>query len=244
MELLTEENYPGLPKWPGTIISGEPVTKEQAAEIILRTDYCYFSTNDRDWDAICKKALEYPVENYSREGIQGFLEASQKWEESIGKLEVEYMYNAWIASAYIYGPHGWCDWEGHIGCHYGNTGKWPEVSSVRDDWAKLAEAFPFLKLRCQLMDRELHELGAQPVVEFVVGDGKVDVIAPEEFLAPSYYGAKYSELEAVTALCSSVGRERGCTVEQLLFAKKVCRDKFGNPKSDGALDSLGHNASG
>lgn len=225
MKKMNENKYPELIKWPGFVVVGKSVSKEQAAEIILRTDHCYFSTNDRAWDKTCKEILEYPRDE----------DDIGKWRESIGNIPLEYLNNSWIGSAYIGGPHGWCDWDGNIGCHYGNVGKWPSVKDVKNDWKAIADAFPFLDLGCQLYNAEIvynaeiGELGAQPIVHFKIQDGFVGVYEPDGILKPDVYGAKSgSEATAWLALVTGApGRERGCTEEQLKMAFDICRKKFG-----------------
>ena len=39
-----------LPKWPALVVIGESVTKEQAMEILIRTDSLYFGCNDKEWE--------------------------------------------------------------------------------------------------------------------------------------------------------------------------------------------------
>jgi hypothetical protein len=46
----------GLPKWTAFAVVGTPVTKEQAMEILIRTDSLCFSTNDREFE---KQLNEY-----------------------------------------------------------------------------------------------------------------------------------------------------------------------------------------
>ena len=36
-----------LPKWPHMVVAGKAVTKEQAAEIIIRTTSLWFSSNSK-----------------------------------------------------------------------------------------------------------------------------------------------------------------------------------------------------
>jgi len=46
-----------LPKWPAFVVVGKPVTKEQAMEILIRTDSLCFSSNDREFDRELNEAL-------------------------------------------------------------------------------------------------------------------------------------------------------------------------------------------
>lgn len=230
MKKMNEKEYPELIKWPGFVVLGKSVSKEQAAEIILRTDSYYFSTNDRAWDKTCKEILEYPKdEDYDKDDFRSKWDDIGKWGESIGNIPLEYLDNSWIGSAYIGGPHGWCDWDGNIGCHYGNIGKWPSVKDVKNDWKAIADAFPFLNLECQLYDAEMGELGAQPIVHFIVKDGNVEVYKPDCVLKPDVYGTKSGSEAAsmITLVTGAFGRERGCTEEQLKMAFDICLEKFG-----------------
>ena len=40
----------GLPKWPALVVKGKKITKEEAAEILIRTDDFWFSANDHDFE--------------------------------------------------------------------------------------------------------------------------------------------------------------------------------------------------
>ena len=51
----------GLPKWPALLVVGKPVTREQAMEIILRTDDLYFSSNDRPFNRLLNEYF-YDIE--------------------------------------------------------------------------------------------------------------------------------------------------------------------------------------
>jgi hypothetical protein len=48
-----------LPKWPGLLVVGKPVTREQAMEIIIRTDSLWFSTNDYKFSKECYTSSAY-----------------------------------------------------------------------------------------------------------------------------------------------------------------------------------------
>lgn len=165
----------GLPKWPALLVSGAKVTPDQAIEINFRTASDYWSTNDREFlafiaDTIGTDLTEYGSLNFSRE-------ISQKW----GHISLSYLSNSNIVSSYIGGPHGWCSWDGTIFSNSYNIGKWPSVDAVFEDWSRIAEAFPFLSLRSQLLDGETADDGVRnAVVEFVVADGKVNAFEPED----------------------------------------------------------------
>ncbi|WP_106239822.1 hypothetical protein [Nonomuraea fuscirosea] len=120
-----------LTKWPRLLVVGEPVTREQASEILVRTDDWFLSTNDRAWKAAVEGlAAEYgmPAEPPFSADIETKKSAwagKREWRQRVGVLQLEYLGNARIASPWIGGPKGWCDWDGRIGCGNYNVGKYP-----------------------------------------------------------------------------------------------------------------------
>lgn len=173
-------NDVGLPKWPALVVVGEPVTVDQAAEILVRTDHWSISTNDREWERLVRQTAGLPPDrmNVKMEELRELWAAEDRFRQSIGKLNLEYLSNSQIASCYIGGPHGWCDWAGRIGCSSYNIGKWPDTASVFEEWRIIAEAFPYLRLWSQLYDGEQCEDDVVPVIEYVVADGEVIAQAP------------------------------------------------------------------
>lgn len=169
----------GLPKWPGCIIVGNPISRDQAKEIIVRTNG-YISTNDHQWNRAFKEAISDPD---SREFIsddgntdyeRGRLERID-FDKRYGHIWLSYLNNNRIASCYIGGPNGWVDWDGTVSMRDKNIGKWPSVDEVFNDWKRIATAFPFLNLKCWLLDREITEEGATALVEFSVANGHASV---------------------------------------------------------------------
>jgi hypothetical protein len=165
-------------KWPRLLVVGQPVTPTQAGEILLRTDDWWISGNDQAW----VNDLEDTLADYGRprepdrrdvDGFQEFREfyrLHDEWKASLGVLTLHYLQNSRIISTWIGGPHGWCDWDGTIGCSTYNIGKWPSDDEVAEDWQVIAETFPFLDLTAHLVDDE----GEGAVAgEWRIRDGKV-----------------------------------------------------------------------
>jgi hypothetical protein len=199
-------NFPGLPKWPAIVVVGENVTLEQASEIIIRTNGgLWFSCNDHEWEKMLYEALnvkltgDYPRPDYAdlelAQGVYSVLE------------EVEYLSNDRIASCYVGGPNGWCDWDGTIGVNDKNIGKWPSCEDVFEEWKTIARAFPFLNLQCQLFDKEHCEDNPQVLIQFDVADANVVPSIPEKAFEIGWFN-----IDAATF--NSPHRERGCTIEQ------------------------------
>lgn len=198
-----------LPKWSRIVISGRDVTKDQAAEIILRTDGLYFSCNDDEWKRQLHQCLG--IKN-----LDNYFEELQIIKEKLKILDLDYLRNRQIASSYIFGPHGWCSWEGKIGCDGYNIGKYPTVESVLEEWKLIANTWKFLDLKCQLWDGEYYEEESRPVIEFIVKNGEVTSCSPKNVLfhekttsddfRPLYrYG------------------ERGCTIEKFKNALELLK---------------------
>lgn len=183
----------GLPKWPQHVVTGVPVTVEQAKEIIRRTDsffqsFAYVSENDAfaKWiQKICGYArpfTEYPYSGtpeQQRAWRDAFQREQDEYDSRWKPLSTELVHNAWISSSFVYGAHGWCHPSGRIG-FVDNVGKWPSIEDVRKDWVLLAEAFPFLEIGATLWSGESSEEGTTPVVSFRIKGGSVELVDPSE----------------------------------------------------------------
>jgi hypothetical protein len=186
-----------LIKWPGCDVDGDPVTPEQADEILVRTCGGLFYTNDREFEkqvnAILYQAIPKPDwgDNWWVASSFDFGSSAvrplqygrmARYRDEIGILPLVDLKTARVCSSYIGGPNGWCDWNGKIGQRNKNIGKWPSTLSVLDDWTTIAEAFPFLRLTCRLLDHEAgHSDGTGRVaVVYDVADGKAVARMPTD----------------------------------------------------------------
>ena len=243
MKRMTKKEYfaIGLPKWPALAVVGKPVTRDQAMEILIRTDSLWLSSNDHQFDRLLNQYLfdiEMPSDSYGakdaavREKL-GLADEPGTWQKvyeymdrkkaELGHLSLSYLHNARIVSSWIGGPHGWCDWEGNIGSRNYNIGKWPGVKEVYEDWKNIAEAFPFLDLKCQLMGHEAGpDDGAEnPVIEFTVKNGKVKMSVPKAAITSTSFGSA-----DMYARFSNPHAERGCTFEMFKAAVDLVRTKI------------------
>lgn len=218
-----------LPKWPALVVVGEPVTEQQAMAINVMTDRFSFCSNDRAFEKQIHKLIYDVDESWGdlsdalkeKHGISDFHEVwdlKEKISSKYGALELNYMSNSRIVSSWIGGPHGWCDWDGTIGSSNYNVGKYPSVQDVYDDCVKIAEAFPFLNMKVQLMNQEAgdDERPLEPVIEYSIKDGEVDMYEPAEILKTPSFGNV-----DMYARFNSPYPERGCTIEKLKEALKV-----------------------
>lgn len=178
-------------KWPRLIVVGEQVTPEQADVILVRTHLPYVSCGDEEWQWAVENAFRLPHQRDRDKAAEEAFKAGESFDwiswhkkeqeswEGLGLLPLEYLHNYRVESSSSNGPHGWCDWDGSIGCSNYNIGKWPEVGKLTEEWRLIAETFPFLRLQCQVMAEERYGedgevVGVPPVVaEWHVGDGLV-----------------------------------------------------------------------
>ena len=164
-----------LTKWPGFIVKGEPVTLEQADEIILRTNSWFLCTNNYYYINQVARALGFHSDKPPRYPSEELIDYNKKrkFEESIQVLNLDCLATERIVSSRINGPHGWCNYDGTIFSNNGNIGKYPSAEEVFQEWQTVATIFPYLDLTCQLLSHEITQDEAQPVIEFRVCKGNV-----------------------------------------------------------------------
>lgn len=189
-----------LPKWPGCDVDGDPVTEEQANEILVRTASTWFLTNDH-WfkehvERVFYRAIDKEKEwgdfwwvdpPYDPSELEPFEIKSERYErkglysELMGMLDLDYLRNHRVCSSYIGGPHGWCDWDGRIYQRNKNVGKWPDAMSIYNEWATIAKAFPYLRLQCRILAHEAGYHEEKPEIAFVlnVSEGNVRARPPQ-----------------------------------------------------------------
>ncbi|NBQ67364.1 MAG: hypothetical protein EBU46_00425 [Nitrosomonadaceae bacterium] len=221
----------GLPKWPKMAVIGDPVTLEQAAEILIRTQrWSSIRCNDDQWNDAVAEISGYPVDNWrdapqdstERQAyFQSLWTKQQAWKDTHRILDsLNYLPNDQIASSYIGGPHGWCSWNGQIGCNDYNIGKWPSVESVFEEWKLIAAAFPFLTLRCQLFSEHENGNAGAPLVQYNVEAGAVTIQEPKKNMLVVELNAE----RMIDRLRSPVG-ERGCSIYQLQLGLKLAKQQ-------------------
>lgn len=173
--------YPELPKWSAMTVRGKKVSRELAAQIIIRTTG-YVDTNDKEFKEQVLKAFGGdPSRIYSPDGIAVC--------KRYGILRLEYLTNDRIVSTYVGGPHGWCSWDGDIEQTSHNIGKWPDAQVVEAEWRLIAMTFPELSLKCWLFDKEFCDPDPKPLIAYEVNNGGVatelnptdDVLFPVDY---------------------------------------------------------------
>lgn len=212
--ITSEALTTALPKWPGFIVTGQAVTPEQAKIIILRTSGLVFCTNDTAWEKLLYEAAGIDCEKYGP-----IYESQEAAWMRYGILDLDYLDNHRIASCWIGGPHGWCDWNGSIGCNNSNIGKWPSVEEVYDEWIAIARTFPYLQLECQLLSAEMCEDYATPLIQYSISSGHVSCcLSDGERIMP----ARASDPIGDIGRLLRPGGERGCSLATFQKALALC----------------------
>lgn len=185
-----EEGFvaPELIKWPAMVVQGQKVSREMAADILIRTDSNLpdftYAGNDRAFRKALNALFGIP-DGVPDDDWKGHWDRLDYLKKKTGRIDLSYLSNNRIVSSWVGGPHGWINWDGSIFSNNSNIGKWPSVSEVAADWAVIAATWPELDLVCQLYQEETgHDGDNEPVVEFVVKNAHVLVRAPQETLAP------------------------------------------------------------
>lgn len=215
-----------LTKWPRLLVTGPPITPEQAGEILIRTCVpACLGGNDRDWYtqvclALGLRSESPPHELYAAdrgdERIAWFREArthNDRRSEELGILGLEYLRTSRIASSWFGGPHGWCDWDGTIGCSTYNIGKWPTVEELTAEWTAIASAFPYLELTAQVVPEVEGEFQA-PAAQWIVAEGRAEQTEPRGTITEP---TELTEGQIVDRFLSPYA-ERGVSIERLVEA--------------------------
>ena len=145
-------------KWPQCVIVGKKLTKEQAREVIIKTDLFFNSSwaggNDEDYEKELRKRLNMPpLRSFDGSDGEDIYTQNDVWQSTHGCLSLNYLNNNWISSCYVGGPNGWCHIDGTIHSNK-NIGKWPAWNEIIEDLETLAHAFPFLDICLYIIDCE------------------------------------------------------------------------------------------
>jgi hypothetical protein len=205
-----------LSKWPRLLVVGKRVTPQQAGEILLRTNSWHMWLNDRAWMRQVGELANLPVDDYGMFDFQ----AVRAFERRYRVLALHHLHNHQIGSPSVAGAHGWCVWNGAIGCGVYNIGKWPSIAEVTEDWETIAAAFPYLDLRAQLVPDE--GTAGFPAVEWHVSRGRVELdLEPVELLRPP---VELDETDIVARVLLP-GGERGVSAPRLAEALSQLRSR-------------------
>ena len=217
-----------LPKWPALEVVGAKVTRAQAEDIILRTTgLSYFSTNSGE---ACTKLIEifFDIKDATRTGTKypahsiydalPIDEADKKLRNTYTRIksiaeQLEFLQNHQIVSSFIGGPHGWCNWNGTIGCASFNIGKWPSVEDVLLEWKLIAKTFPYLDLTSRLFSGETCEENNKPLVEFIIKNGKAKAQEPKN--ATNFQTKSLDTANLISRLTSGTNAEIGIDLDKV-----------------------------
>lgn len=182
----------GLGKFPRMLAVGEPLTREQTNEVMMRTnDWYYVSCNDEEWEGIVGSILgwfdrfeELVEAGECADSWTGWWDAKRRigreYGRMIGSLNLGYVDNEAIMSHGSLDPgmtNGWLNWDGTIRGDWSLGVKYPEVEEITEEWVRVAQAFPFLRMHVQALSCGWGAEGAAPkdtiVAEWFIRDGRV-----------------------------------------------------------------------
>jgi hypothetical protein len=214
-----------LPPHPLMLATGTPVTPEQADHILVRT--CQVASlpysSSPDWNRQVRDIIGLPEKDWPAHGasydervqnIEQIMRSVATANIVLGVLPLKYIHNHRIFSNGMYGPEGWCDWDGVIGCGNVILRNQPTAKEFVDEWDLVAETFPFLDLRVQLLSSS--DLIGTPIVEVAVRKGTARSVPP---------GRKISDYPAYHIPPYAVGRECGVTTYRLRTAVQRIKDE-------------------
>lgn len=179
-----------LPKWPALIVTGKPITKDQARDVIRVTDDTFVYANgdlDSASYSLMANRLIIPLRpqwvydslllsrdsRFERQLRMEEYEAQAIWSYQWGSLKIGELRNHIISYGY-----GWCRPNGYIGL-IDNIGKWPKIRSIYEDLISIASTFPYLSMGVTIMSASRTE-GGSPVVSMRVKEGTVTLVDPED----------------------------------------------------------------
>ena len=151
---------------------GKRVSKEEAAEIIRRTDAFYeklYNGNNHKFNRTLYRLSGVPA-NYEAldkdhsccdmdyryilgDSFHDKFNVYDKWKtEEWGCLGLKHFLNHWISCAYIGGPYGWISPEGEIGGLLYGEKYGIETEELEEDLKKVATEWPSLEFTVYLVD--------------------------------------------------------------------------------------------
>jgi hypothetical protein len=191
-------------KWAGLLVVGESVSKEQAAEIIVRTTRWPLSSNNTQTDEIFNNLISNHKE-------------FKKYLKNIKPLNLDLLINERITTSYISGPKGWINWDGTIFTNSYNVGKYPSIQQITNEWENIAKEFPFLNLKSQVINQEIHdEEKAIPTAQWNIKDGKVNTEFPTKLICEIH---KFDEEDFLLGFFKDVG----ATVEDVTLGLNMAK---------------------
>ena len=165
-------------KYPRILVTGFPITIEQAKEIIRVTDsfYTWMRGGDKEYISQIVHQMRFPILNddITTPDMEKIVEWKKRW----GILPGIHAQNHWIGKTMIDtrpggSARGWCHIDGTIGRDF-NSGKWPDAEEIYLSWRNVAERFPFLDLGISIYDDTCHK--EFPEFSFKIRNGLLKII--------------------------------------------------------------------
>jgi hypothetical protein len=178
----------GLGRRARMLAVGDPLTREQTNEVMMRTNNWRFtSCNDDEWEGITASILGWydrfdelvkagECEDDWYEWRKRSSQISEEYGSTVGALDLGHLDNDAIMS-HSDEPGGWLRWDGTIRPDWYVGVKYPEVDEIEAEWKQIAAAFPFLEMRVQALSGGFGCTGAAPentvIAEWIITHGTV-----------------------------------------------------------------------
>lgn len=143
-----------MSKWPRLLVVGHPVTQEQADEILVRTNDWAVPIQSPELRAEVCEIVGIELTQSTNHTYPYDFESVRRFQSEVNALELLHLNNSRVASLWVGGPHGWCDWDGTIGTANYNVGKWPTPNEITRDLMVIGETFSYLNMTLQLVGQE------------------------------------------------------------------------------------------
>ncbi len=201
----------GYPKYTWAYVEGKPITKDQAAMLILRLGvdafYCEDPNNERDMEIMGAVGLTlFP--GFASRSSSSWLTAQHKALSALGCFDhddhdVEYFCTSPLISS---GEEGgsWLGWDGSIGGHF-YLGKYVDSEKLFYELSYITKKVPTIDMVVQTFT--LHEdKPTYPISELRVSNGSIQEVKPD----------RVQRVYKPT-------RRAVCTIDQLRQAVSLCR---------------------
>ena len=187
---------------------GKRVSKEEAAEIIRRTDAFYeklYNGNNHKFNRTLYRLSGVPA-NYEAldedhsccdmdyryilgDSFHDKFNVYDKWKtEEWGCLGLKHFLNHWISCAYIGGPYGWISPEGEVGGLLYGEKYGIETEELEEDLKKVATEWPSLEFTVYLVDYPGGDDPFWVFAEWKASGGKVELIKEDYEIDNITYG--------------------------------------------------------
>jgi hypothetical protein len=185
---IMTKNYP---KYIFLATKGETITKEQAAEVLVRTGAHTITYSSDEGQAILDSVLGRPSSEFTNLKDFNF---AQYWDqmdefyERVQAIGLHTFYHNLLAVPSYQIPESWINWDGVIDGAF-QAEKWIAEEEILSDLNNIVEAFPYLNFEVQVffLNEEM-DLVHNVEQQFAVKNGETTIVEPTApFIEANYF---------------------------------------------------------